>query len=112
MVMPLFPILGVVFLVWFKVARNRARRLLEQGLLAEALVTSVVATTVRASKAGGYVHKIGLRRTDSPSGGSFLLRTDQAEVIRFAQDRMDSHQPVFVLYDPAQPKNALLPETL
>lgn len=112
MIMPLFPLLGVVFLVWFRVARSRARRLLEHGLLAEAQVTGVEATSYRASRGSRNVHKISLQRTDSPDGGSFLLRSDQAEVIAFAQQRLELQQPVFVLYDPARPKNAMLPETL
>jgi hypothetical protein len=76
------------------------------------LVTTVEASAYRASRGSQNVHKIALRRTDSPTGGNFLLRTDQREVIAFAQERLESQQPVFVLYDPVRPKHAILPETL
>ncbi len=112
MFLPLFPFLGGIFLVWFRAARSRVRRLLEHGLLAEALVIAVVASALQPSRAGRNVHKITVRRTDSPSGGNFRLRTTQTEVIDFALDRLETQQPVYVLYDPAQPKIAILPETL
>lgn len=112
LVMPLFPLLGLTFLVWHQVTRRRIRRLLEQGLLAEAVITNVEETGSRTGRGRRYVHLITLRRTDSPDGGGFRLKTDQPEVIDFAQQRKEAQQPVFVLYDPDRPKTAILPETL
>jgi hypothetical protein len=91
-------------------ARRRTIALLERGFLAEALVTGIEQTNVSVNNR--YVHKISLARTDAAAGGTFVVRQSAPDVIAFAQGRMDAQQPVFVLYDPAKPKRALLPEAL
>jgi hypothetical protein len=106
----IFPLIGAALIVWPVMARRRVTRLLENGFLAEALVTSVEQTLLRVNNR--YVHKIALQRTDSPDGGMFTVRQTSPDVIAFARDRMTANQPVYVLYDPVKPKHAMMPETL
>ena len=106
----LFPVVGAGLVAWIVFARRRMAELLKNGFLAEALVTGVEATAMRVNNR--YVHKITLQRTDLPDGGAFVVKQTAPEVIAFANERMNAKQPVFVLYDPAKPKRATLPETL
>ncbi len=108
--MLILPGAGLGLIAWFVVSRRRIRSLLERGTVGEALVTAVDQTFTRVNKR--YVYKITLQRTDAPDAGTLTLRSYQPEVVSFAQARLASKQPVFVLYDPAKPKRALLPETL
>jgi hypothetical protein len=108
--MLVFPGLGLGFIAWFVRSRRRIRSLLERGTVGEALVTAVEQTRTQVNKR--YVYRITLQRTDAPDAGTLTLRSYQPAVISFAQSRLASQQPVFVLYDPAKPKRALLPETL
>jgi hypothetical protein len=106
----MFPTIGGGLVAWVVIARRRMKALLERGFLAEALVSGVEQTQVRINNR--YVHKIILQRTDSADGGALVVKSYLPEVIAFARGRMDAKQPVFVLYDPAKPKRALLPEAL
>jgi hypothetical protein len=108
--MLILPGAGVALLAWFVVSRRRIRSLLERGTVGEALVTAVDQTLMQMNKR--YVFKISLQRTDAPDAGALTLRSYDPAVISFAQERLASQQPVFVLYDPANPKRTLLPETL
>jgi hypothetical protein len=108
--MLIFPCAGFALIAWFVVSRRRIRSLLERGAVGEALVTAVDQTLMQVNKR--YVFKISLQRTDAPDAGALTLRSYQPAVVSFAQERMASKQPVFVLYDPANPKRVLLPETL
>ncbi len=105
-----FPLVGVVLVGWVIMARRRMAWLLENGLLAEALVASVEPTLIRVNNR--VVHRITLQRTDSPDGGTFTLKQTAPEVIAFANERMAANQPVYVVYDGARPNRAILPETL
>jgi len=108
--MLVFPGMGAGLVAWSVISRRRIRNLLEQGTVGEAVVTAVEQTYTRVNKQ--YVFKITLQRTDAPDAGALSLRSYQPAAISFARDRMASKQPVFVLYDPANPKRVLLPETL
>ena len=106
----LFPALGAGLLAWFVLARRRMSALLERGTLAQALVTALEETAVRVNKR--RVYAIALQMVDSSAGAALEVDSHVPEVLAFARGRMEGKQPVFVLYDPARPKRALLPETL
>jgi hypothetical protein len=106
----LFPAMGVAIVAWVIVTRRRAADLLENGFLAEALVTDIAPTVTRIN--GRAVQAITLQRTDSADGGTLTVHSLQPEVITFARERMEARQSLFVLYDPAKPKSAMLPEAL
>ncbi len=108
--MLLFPLLGSAFIIGTIVVRRRIKALLETGFLAEALVTGVEPTLMTVNNR--RVHKITLQRSDSPEGGTFVVKQVAREAIDFARGRMAAGQPVYVLYDPAKPQRAMLPETL
>jgi len=105
-----FPAVGGGLVAWVLLARRRTRALLERGFLAEARVTAVEQTNVRVNNR--YVYRITLQRTDSPEGGTFIVKQSAPGAVALAHDRREAQQPVFVLYDPANPRRALLPETL
>lgn len=105
-----FPLLGAIFVASAIVVRRRTIGLLTNGFLAEALVTTIENTRMQINKK--FVQKITFQRTDSPDGGSFIIRSYQPEVVALASDRLAANQPVYVLYDPAKPQRALLPEAL
>lgn len=106
----LFPAVGIGLLLGVMVARRRLRWLLENGVVAEALVKGVDQTPMRINRQ--QVYKITLQRTNAGGGAAIVLRTDQPAQVEFARQRLETRQPVFVLYDPAHPRRALLPEAL
>ena len=110
LVVVFFPALGVVLVISAFVSRNRQRWLLENGAVAEAAVVSVESTAMRANRQ--TVYKITLQRTDPAGVATFVLRKYQPAQVDFARRRLETKQPVFVLYDPAHPRRALLPEAL
>jgi len=106
----LFPAIGAALVLWAVGARRGLRRLLERGEVAEARVIGVEATNLRVNKQ--TVYRILLQRTDNPGGPALSLRRHQTNIVDFARQRRDSHQPVFILCHPAKPGDILLPETL
>ena len=106
----LFPFIGGGFVAWVVAARRRARHLLERGQMTEAFVTAVEPTNTQINKQ--MVYRIVLRRLDRPADPALMVRRHQPAIVEFARQRLETKQPVFVLYDPATPKRALLPETL
>ena len=106
----LFPAIGALFIGTTLWSRWGLRALLERGQVVEARVTGVERTNVQVNRQ--TVYRITLQRTDAPDGPGLTTRRYQAAVVSFAQQRRDSNQPVFVLYDPAKPRRLLLPETL
>ena len=105
-----FPLVGGGMIAWLVVGRRRQRWLLEYGQMGEALVTEVVQTSVRINNQ--YVYKITLQRADATGDTPVTLRHYQPAQVALARTRLASKQPVFVLYDPAHPRRALLPEAL
>ncbi len=104
----LFPLIGIALMTWVAGGRRRVRALLKNGVVAEALVTGLEQTNVRINNQPLY--RITLQRTDPGSTAPLLLRKYQPAQVALAQERFASKQPVFVLYDPAHPARALLPE--
>lgn len=106
----LFPFIGGGLVYWVVTARRRARNLLERGHVSEALVTAVEATNTQVNKQ--TVYRITLQRIDQPGDRPMVIKRYQPPVLEFARQRLANKQPVFVLFDPARPQRALLPETL
>lgn len=103
----LFPLVGAAVLAWAVAARRRMKALLEHGRVTEALVTKIDETSVSINRQ--FVHAITLQCTD---GAALVARHYKPEIVAFAEERLATQQPVYVVYDPAHPKRVLLPETL
>jgi hypothetical protein len=110
LVVLLFPALGLGLLISVFAGRRRMNWLMEHGEVAEATVTGLESTVVQIN--GRRVFKITLQRTDPAGGAPFVLRKHQPAQVEFARQRLETTEPVFVLYDPAHPRRALLPEAL
>lgn len=108
--MLLSPAIGLGVLIGVSVSRRRAVRLLTHGVLAEARVTAVE-RYVRGKTRGW---EITLQHTDDPTLPPWtkLERGSNSPGLSLALQRLESKQPVFVLYDPVKPKRVLLPEAL
>jgi hypothetical protein len=104
----LFPALGVGFLVWVIGSRRRLRWLLENGAVAEVLVTAIEPTSTQVNRQP--VYQITLQRTDAGVGPPFIVRKYQPAQVEFARQRLVSRQPVFILFNPARPKQMVMPE--
>jgi hypothetical protein len=105
-----FPLVGGGLLAWMWTARRRVRALLERGSVAEARVTGVDPTSIQVNRQ--TVYRITLKCADLPGGGNIVLRKYVPAEVNFVRQRMATQQPVFVLYDPGNPRRALLPEAL
>ncbi len=101
----LLPLAGIIIIGTTLAARRRARWLLQWGTVTEARVTQVVATSMRVNRRRVFAITFAL-----PQGQTITLRRHVSNWVQFAQARLLSLQPVFVLYDPAHPKRLLLPE--
>jgi hypothetical protein len=106
----LFPAVGAGLLAWVVVARRRLRFLLERGEVGEARVESVEPTLTRINNQP--LHRVTLARADATGDTRVTLRLYQPDQVQLAKDRLASKQPVFLLYDPAHPQRAVLPEAL
>jgi hypothetical protein len=103
----IFPTMGVFLTVSFVRARRRTRALLRHGAVAEARVTAIEQTAMRVNRSP--VQKITLQRAD---GGTLVVRYHQSALVDLARQRLAAKDPVYVLYNPARPKEVLLPEAL
>jgi len=101
----IFPFVGFTVAGWTLLARRRTIALLERGTVAEALVTSVEPTRTQINRQ--RVYAIALSRG---GGKTVVLRRHQANIVALARERLESEKPVFVLFDPANPKRTMLPE--
>lgn len=106
----LFPGIGVTAMVIGLRLRHRALHLLVHGEVAEAFVTALETTSTTINNHPLY--RIMLRRVDRPDDPLLETRKWDPAVVSFARARLESKQPVFVLFDPRRPKGVLLPETL
>ncbi|MEO5958209.1 MAG: DUF3592 domain-containing protein [Opitutaceae bacterium] len=106
----LFPGIGVTMIVIGLRLRHRAMHLLVHGEVAEAFVTALERTETIIGN--DPVYRIVLQRRDRPDAPPLETNKWQPAVVGFARQRMESKQPVFVLFDPKRPKNLLLPEAL
>jgi len=110
MLVVLLPGVGLTLVFIGLTLRKRTLRLLTHGHLAEAMVTKIERTSTRINN--HYVFKIVLKRIDLPSNPPLEVRKYHPDVVAFARDRLETKQPVFVLFDPQNPRRALLPEVL
>lgn len=102
----IFPIVGFLLVMACLRTRRKIAHLLQHGALMEGTVTAVTRTLARTNKQ--QVYSITLQRANAEP---IVLRRHQPSLIAFARQRMESKQPVFLLYDPKNPKFALLPES-
>jgi hypothetical protein len=58
------------------------------------------------------MQEITLRRTGAGAGGPPIVVIRPRRTAFFFQTRLESKQPVFVLFDPRKPSRAIFPETL
>ncbi len=103
------PPLGLLILAYGLWGRRRVRWLLESGTLGEAVVEAVKPLPQKFR--GHRLHKITLRRIGA-GAPPIVTQRYQPKAVAFYQARLASKQPVFMLFDPAQPKRALFPEAL
>lgn len=106
----LFPGIGLTMVVVGLRLRQQAIHLLVHGEVAEALVTGLERTGTKIGN--NYVYRIGLKRIDRPDDARLETNKWEPRVVAFAQGRLESKQPVFVLFNPKRPKQALFPEVL
>jgi hypothetical protein len=106
----LLPGIGLT-MIWIGLRlRHNTLRLLVHGQVTEAHVTAVERTVTQIGN--DHVYHIRLKRIDRPDDPPLELNKWDPTVVAFARARLDSQQPVFVLFDPRRPKRALLPEVL
>ncbi len=100
-----FPLggLGVVVGTW--VVRRRAQRMLIEGTVAEVRVREVTATKMRVNNR--TVYRIVTERCDTLGAAPQVQRHSDFALVRLAQERKASGQPMYVLVDPSNPKRAL-----
>lgn len=91
-------------------ARRRVLATLTHGRLTEAKVVGVTPTLVRVN--GKPVFKVHLQELSRGAAAALVARCHPAAAVAFAEERLQSQQPVYVLYDPRWPGCAILPETL
>jgi hypothetical protein len=109
-VVTIIAVIGLSLAAWIFLRRRRAMRLLTHGRLTDALVAAMEKTG--ASVNYQPVFKVSLRILDAAATVPVVVRCYAPEVVTFAETRLQSGQPVFVLFDPTRPNYALLPEAL
>lgn len=110
MVVLIFPVIGFGTAAWTLRRRHRAMSLLRNGKLGEAIVASVDRTGMKINYQP--VFKVTLRLRDAGTTTPVTIRCHAPTAVTFAETRLQSGQPVYVLYDPLRPKRLLLPEAL
>ena len=105
-----FPIIGLLIVAWPVALRRRAGWLLRNGELGEATVQEVKETLMTRNKR--RVYRITLLRKAASGDVPLIVRRSQPDLVAFFQSRLESRQPVYVLFDPARPARALFPEAL
>ena len=105
-----FPLAGYGIMTWFFVARGRNRRLLEQGRAAEADVQAVEATRMHVNYQ--TVYRITLSALPDTDGQPVTVKRWARPEINLLTQHALQKQPIFVLYDPRQPKRLIFPEAL
>ncbi len=91
-------------------ARRRVLAILTHGKLTEAKIVAVKPTFVRVN--GKPVFKVHLQEGARGAAGPLIARCHQTAAVEFAEERLRSQQPVYVLSDPQSPDRAILPEML
>lgn len=106
----IFPLVGGAMFLWVVLARRRAIALLKNGNVVEARVADLEHT--QTSINDYPVYKVMLQPTDSPATPAIHTRHWQPKVVSFLRARQQNKQPVFVLFNPQNPSELLLPESL
>ena len=101
----LFPAVGVSVAGYSLLERRRAERMLIHGAVAELRVTAVESTKIQVNKRPLF--RIALAPADAPGAEPRIERRSDARAVRFAMERLESGQPMFVLVDPKQPTRTL-----
>lgn len=107
---PVFPLIGLGIAGGALRARRNTLWLLERGRLAEAQVESVERTGAEVDYKPEY--KVTLRFAEGGLRTTVTIRYHSPELVTFAETRLQSGQPVFVLYDPDKPTRLIIPEAL
>ena len=101
----LFPAVGVSVAGYSLLERRRAERMLIHGAVAELRVTAVESTKIQVNKRPLF--RIALAPADAPGAEPRIERRSDARAVRFAMERLESGQPMFVLVDPKNPTRTL-----
>lgn len=101
----IFPAVGLGVAGYSLLERRRAVRMLIHGTVAELRVTAVESTKIQVNKRPLY--RIMLARADSPAMEPRVERRSDPRAVRFAMERRESGQPMFVLVDPVKPTRTL-----
>ena len=101
----LFPAVGLGVAGYSLLERRRAERMLVLGTVAELCVTSVESTKIQVNKRPLF--RIALAPADAPGAEPRVERRSDARAVRFAMDRLETGQPMFVLVDPKKPTRTL-----
>ena len=106
----IFPLIGGLVFVGYVTHRQRTKRLLQSGLVAEVDVVSVEPTNMRVNNQNAF--KITVRSSDLQGGQPVtVLRVNRPE-IELARKNLQDKLPVYILYDARNPKRLLFPEAL
>jgi hypothetical protein len=101
----LFPAVGLGVAGYSLLERRRAERMLTQGAVAELRVTAVESTKIQVNKRPLF--RIALAPADAPGAAPRVERRSDPRAVRFALERLETSQPMFVLVDPKQPTRTL-----
>ena len=101
----LFPAVGLGVAGYSLLERRRAERMLIHGTVAELRVTAVESTNIQVNKRPLF--RIALAPADAPGAEPRVERRSDARAVRFAMDRLETGQPMFVLVDPKKPTRTL-----
>jgi Protein of unknown function (DUF3592) len=105
-----FPLVGAGLIGWFVANRRNTRRLLREGIVAEVDVISVERTNTQMNDE--YVYKIVIASPDLQNSQSITVKRVDRRYIDLAQKRVKDKQPVYILYDPRNPRRVIFPEAL
>ncbi len=105
-----FPLIGFGLAGFGWRARRRVLATLMHGKLTEAKVLAVKPTRVRLNRQ--TVFKVILQEELRGAPGPLIARCHESASVEFAEERLRSQQPVYVLYQPKHPEWAVLPEAL
>ena len=105
--LPLLLGLSLVY-PWLR-RRRRQAALLERGLVGQGNVIDMK-TGIKIQKESTYI--VTLHRTDVPEGGNFTLQVYDKNTAAYVRAKMKPGHSLAVLYDPAWPRDAILPQAL
>ncbi len=106
----IFPLMAGGLLIHTLYQKRRGKRLLRYGRVGTAKVIAVENThAIYSEDSEQFVFKIHLAFAED--GRAVVRSSHDPREIALVEERMDSSQPVRILYDPNQPKCLLFPET-